>query len=305
MTDLAYSARIGTPTFDLARYSAPPRDIERCEVFSGGLYLLEFPRMEHVRQVEAPGQGGDVIIHFQETMPRLDRQVAPPLPARTIHSRSLTLIPEGLATSWHCATGQPLCLHIHVPRSLREQWMEELGNAPLTPLINCRATELDDLFARITAELRGAGAFRQLKLQGLVLAAVAACYRLGGPHGATTSGQAMTAARLRRVRAYVEENLDREVCIEDLAGCIGLSPSHFSRAFRAEVGMSPYAWVVQARIERVKERLLTTRKSLAEIAMDCGFGNQSHMTETFRRCVGLPPARWLREQGQDPAGRAT
>jgi AraC family transcriptional regulator len=112
----------------------------------------------------------------------------------------------------------------------------------------------------------------------------------------------MTPARLRRVRAYVEENLGREVCLQDMAACIGLSPSHFARAFRAETGISPYAFVVQARVERVKDQLLRGRRSLAEIAIDCGFATQSHMTETFRRATGLPPARWLREHGRDTEG---
>ena len=295
MIDLPFASIIGTPTFDLARYSAPPGPVDRVEVFEGGLCLLEFPRMEHVNAVEAPGQGGDVIIRFSERIAHLDRTIAPEMWARDVRAGSFVLIPEGLTTSWHAESGQPLCHHIHIPRALREEWAEDFGAGALRPLVNQRATEIDALFARIVAEMQTDQSYRRLRLQGLALAAVAATYRLAGATAVRPSSQSMTVSRLRRVRTYVEENLSSDVSLEEMAASVGLSPGHFSRAFKAETGLSPYAFVVQSRVERVKHQLLNTRRSLAEIAVDCGFATQSHMTDTFRRATGMPPARWLRE----------
>lgn len=301
-SELTHRLRLGLPTLDAVRYSAAPAPVERLTLFSGGLALFEQPRMPDVHAVQAPGTGGDVIIRLADAIPRLERPVARDLPERSLHEKGVLLIPEGLATEYHSTTGQPRCLHLHLPAGMREQWGEDLGRTPMRARANLRDRELDMLFAGIAVELRGEHAFSRLKLQGLAIAVIARALHLSasdGPRRPAT--RAMTAARLRRVRAYVEDNLAETICLEDMAAAVGLSPSHFSRAFRAETGMSPYAWVVERRVERVKTLLLGDRRRLADIAADSGFATQSHMTETFRRVTGMPPLRWLREVGRPPA----
>lgn len=296
--DLAHELRVGVPTMDAARYSAPPTPVERLTLLRNGLAVLDFPRMPQVREVHAPGFGGDVVIRIAEPMPRLERSIAPELPARALRPGGFLFLPEGLAADFCAEGGQPRCLHLHVPAAAREAMRDDIGPGLIRPQVNRFDSELDALFAAKAAALREPGPFTRLRLQGLALAALARVLHLSQAEPVRRgSGGALTPARMRRIEAFVEDRLSAEICLEDMAACVGLSPSHFSRAFKAQTGVTPYAWVVGRRVERVKERLLAGRGRLTDIAVDCGFANQSHMTDVFRRATGMAPAQWLRARG--------
>ncbi len=68
-----------------------------------------------------------------------------------------------------------------------------------------------------------------------------------------------------------------------------MSPSHFTRVFRAATGRSPHQYVLGQRLERARRALLTTDTAIADIAGACGFADQSHLTRTMRRHLGLTP----------------
>lgn len=302
---LRYSLRSGIATLDGARYSAPVLQPDRVELLRDGLSFAVIPAQPEAQIVSAPGGGADVLIRLLGAIRRMERIPSPEFRLRNsaagLRAGSFVTIPEAMHTDWHVPGGQPRVLHLHLAASLTEMLREDAGHGEQTrlqPRINwdvpAAAATLDRMLRLATAN----GPLDRLERQGLGLKAVAEILRAQGALGNRPPIRAMTPARLRRVRSYIEENLDSEVCLEDMAACVGLSPSHFSRAFRAETGMSPYAWVVQARVERVKGQLLNSRKSLAEIALDCGFASQSHMTQTFSRTVGIPPARWRREVRQ-------
>lgn len=100
--------------------------------------------------------------------------------------------------------------------------------------------------------------------------------------------------QLRRAKDMIEASLAGGLRLEALAGACELSTGHFSRAFKQSTGMPPYRWLQRRRIERAKELLATGRLSLADVALACGFVDQSHLSRQFRRLVGVPPAQWRR-----------
>jgi transcriptional regulator GlxA family with amidase domain len=99
----------------------------------------------------------------------------------------------------------------------------------------------------------------------------------------------LSRRRLNRVMEYIHSNLARDVRIESIARAAALSAFHFARAFKRTTGMTPHRYLVHARIERAKELMRETRKGLAEIAVEAGFVDQSHMTNVFRRLTGATP----------------
>lgn len=109
------------------------------------------------------------------------------------------------------------------------------------------------------------------------------------------AGGTLAAHRLRRVRDYVEANLDRSLGLEALAKEVCLSPYHFARAFKAAVGLPPHQFVTIRRVERAKVMLRDTRLSLAETALACGFSSQAHFTRCFRQVVGVTPGVYRAE----------
>ncbi|WP_246672010.1 MULTISPECIES: AraC family transcriptional regulator [unclassified Mesorhizobium] len=99
---------------------------------------------------------------------------------------------------------------------------------------------------------------------------------------------------LRRVKEYVEANLEQDLAIEDLAAVTGLSPYHFARTFKRSTGCGPYAYVLRRRTERAKRLLAAGKMSLSNVAQACGFGSQSHFSARFREATGLTPRQFGR-----------
>jgi AraC family transcriptional regulator len=100
--------------------------------------------------------------------------------------------------------------------------------------------------------------------------------------------------QVRRVAEMIRENLDGNIHLCDLARECGLSVSHFTRTFRKSFGMSPCRWLLERRIDRSKELLVTSDLPIADIAIRSGFSDQTAFTRAFGRIVGDSPGRWRR-----------
>jgi AraC family transcriptional regulator len=109
-----------------------------------------------------------------------------------------------------------------------------------------------------------------------------------GPRGGLAAWQE------RRAKNMLAANLDGAVTLADVAEECRLSVSHFSRAFRRSVGVAPYCWLLDRRVEVAKDLLLGRESSLSEIALRCGFADQSHFTRVFTRRAGVSPGAWRR-----------
>jgi AraC family transcriptional regulator len=103
--------------------------------------------------------------------------------------------------------------------------------------------------------------------------------------------------QLARALELFETNFDRPIRLGDVAEAVRMSTSHFSRAFRRSVGEPPARYLRRYRLKRAREMMVSTSKSLSEIALNCGFSDQPHFTRTFSRMVGISPAAWRRIRG--------
>lgn len=98
--------------------------------------------------------------------------------------------------------------------------------------------------------------------------------------------------QLRTAKALIRANLDGKMSLARIASECGLSAAHFARAFRISMGAPPHRWLMNQRIEQSKALLLDSTLSLTEIAIKCGFADQSHFTRSFSAAVGATPGRW-------------
>jgi len=119
------------------------------------------------------------------------------------------------------------------------------------------------------------------------LAAASACPQV--------SHAALAGWKLRRILDYVESNLDRAILVPELADVAGLSSSHFSRVFLKSVGLPPHLYIARRRVIRAQQRMCESQVGLASVAQECGFSDQSHLTRTFRRMVGMNPGEWRQQ----------
>lgn len=113
-----------------------------------------------------------------------------------------------------------------------------------------------------------------------------------GSGGSGRSVGKLTPRQFDAVRSRIDDRLNETLRLADLATAAGLSPYHFSRAFKASTGRSPYRFVQERRIDRAKTLLLTTDWPIAAIALECGFSSQSHLTYAFRLATRTTPKRW-------------
>jgi AraC-like DNA-binding protein len=114
--------------------------------------------------------------------------------------------------------------------------------------------------------------------------------RAGDPH---ERGPAVLEPwQLRLAEDAMLSHLDRRTPIADIAEICGVSAVHFSRAFRRATSQTPHRWLMDRRLETARHLLESTDSTVAEIALVCGFADQSHLTRTFSSAYGNTPAAW-------------
>jgi AraC family transcriptional regulator len=98
--------------------------------------------------------------------------------------------------------------------------------------------------------------------------------------------------KLKHIIDFVDGNLASDLSLREMADQLKLAPSHFARAFKESVGVSPHQYILRRRIERALQLLKGPRRNLASMACELGFSNQGHFTNVFHRLVGVSPSRY-------------
>lgn len=109
------------------------------------------------------------------------------------------------------------------------------------------------------------------------------------PQSITTYVGGLPKHRLKLVTDYINDYLERELRLNELAAIAQLSSYYFSRAFKQSMGLSPHQYVIQQRVERAKQLLLQGKMRIAEVALACGFSHQSHLNRHFKCLTGVTP----------------
>ena len=115
----------------------------------------------------------------------------------------------------------------------------------------------------------------------------------GVPEGRSNYG-GLAPWQMRRVVEAVEADPGANHTISMLAQECDLSSSHFARAFKETTGLAPHQWLTHKRIEHARRLLAQTSMELSEIALACGFVDQSHFSRVFARQEKRSPGRWRR-----------
>ncbi|MCM1284894.1 MAG: AraC family transcriptional regulator [Acetobacter sp.] len=98
--------------------------------------------------------------------------------------------------------------------------------------------------------------------------------------------------KLKTVLAYIRDNYEAQITLEELAQLAGMSPRYFCRAFSAMTGKTPIAYLNYYRIECAGEFLKLTDKTITEIAISCGFSDMSYFSKQFKRYKNLTPSQY-------------
>jgi AraC family transcriptional regulator len=208
----------------------------------------------------------------------------------------ISLIPAGVPV-WGYSEGidqvEEVRLVLDVDR-MKEIMGDEFTSAPLQePRLVFNDDRLQAL-ARLLVTSEDTAEWSSLFGESLVAAMVARLSHLGAPPPKNPRRLGLSARQLSAVTNFVRDNLARPIRLSELAKLADLSPSQFGRAFKISTGRTPHLWHLDARIDSAKRLLANRRASLAEVALDTGFSEQSHFTRAFRTATGVPPGAWRR-----------
>jgi AraC family transcriptional regulator len=139
---------------------------------------------------------------------------------------------------------------------------------------------------RLAGELRANDSSWALAAEGIVLQLLALAGRAG------RDVPERRPSWLRDVRDLLDERVPEQATLTDLAALVGVHPVHLARCFRREYGMTVAQYARSLRLDWAAERLVAGESTLAEIAVEAGFADQSHFTRVFRRYAGVTPGRY-------------
>jgi AraC family transcriptional regulator len=182
------------------------------------------------------------------------------------------------------------------PSHLQQTLTEEARGAKieLSHLLAVPDRQIKLLMTAMQEDL-GAGASAG-KLYGESLGNAIAVYIVGRYSTSTLKFEkfkgGLTKAQLNHVRDYIEQHIDGNPGLQELARIAGLSIYHFAKQFRHSTGFAPHQYLLQRKIERAKEFLRDPRRSVLEASVRAGFVDQSHFGKMFRRMVGVTPTEF-------------
>lgn len=190
--------------------------------------------------------------------------------------------------------------HLHIPRAAMNDMADDADSPPVDRLHAPDGWDtvdpiLDAIKQTLVSTIARHEEMSQLFIDHMMLALHAHLARTyGGMRDAErrrSGGLAPWQERL--AKELIASDLTSEQTLGEVASECRISTTHFARAFKASTGMTPHGWLQARRIERARD-LLATDLSLAEIALECGFADQSHFTRVFSRIAGNTPGSWRR-----------
>jgi AraC family transcriptional regulator len=166
------------------------------------------------------------------------------------------------------------------------------GTVELMPLLDTSDPLIHSMALTLKAELESSQVGGRMYAEAIAQALAIHLLRNYSVHKETIKGQTthgLPKHKLHQVTDYIHAYLTQDLSLIEIASVVQMSPFHFARLFKQSTGLAPHQFVVRCRVERAKELLIQGEMAIADIAIEVGFANQSHLTRHFRRIVGVTP----------------
>jgi AraC family transcriptional regulator len=213
-------------------------------------------------------------------------------------------VPAGSIFLWPAGSGFRVgieqsvdTLHLYIRSEVVDEVATLMGyDSEKTRSLVPRLGESDALLEQLVLEVRHAAGHAvadTLYVEQLALAIAARLIRHNhwrAPIAESAARRGLSSPQMRRIEDYIEATLSEVILISRLSAESGLSVSHFVRQFRLATGISPHQFVLRRRVARARRMLTETDEPIAQIALACGFSHQEHLTNIFKRQVGVTPA---------------
>jgi AraC-like DNA-binding protein len=209
---------------------------------------------------------------------------------------AITVVPPGEVHTGHPLPGRPWHYRAMYPSAalittLAAEVGLLAGEMPSFAQLYARDAELADAFLHTHRECEEG--LDPLELESRVAEVLMAVLRRRATGARRAAGRLAPNHAVRRAMDYIEDCYAGRITLDDVANAAGLNRYAVLRAFRRELGIAPYAFVTQVRIERAK-RLLREGVSISMASQRVGYADQSHLTRHFRRLMGVTPGAFAR-----------
>jgi len=196
-------------------------------------------------------------------------------------------------------------MHFFLARSALDVCLEEDGvgggRVEMIDPMHKQDGKVYALARRVAASIREGAVASRLEVESIGLSLAAHLLRAhssirGSRLFARASTGGLAPYQLRRALDRMSDLLADDPSLAELAAVVGLSTKHFARAFRQSTGLAPHQWMIHHRVMHAQAMLVDPAAQLSDIALACGFADQSHFTAAFRKMFGVTPGRYRRER---------
>ena len=217
----------------------------------------------------------------------------------TVVHGDIEIMPAGMPSVWEIKekdTAFVLSLSPELMNSVAEEFDLDPSQIEIRNCFQMRDAQLENIGWALKAEMESGYPSGRVYFDSLAVSVAARllrCYSSRSIDQGKLNGR-LSDRRLRQVLSYIEDNLNQNISLGDLAGVAGVSVSHFKSLFRESVGSSAHQYLIRRRVERAKSLLGEGKMPISQIAFETGFAHQSHLARHMRRVLGISP-RALRE----------
>ena len=95
-----------------------------------------------------------------------------------------------------------------------------------------------------------------------------------------------------KAKQYIEENYNRDICLDDISRIVDISPYYFSKLFKEETGENFIDYLTNLRIEKAKDLLMHSGMNIKNICVDTGYSDPNYFSRIFKKQVGVTPTEY-------------
>jgi AraC family transcriptional regulator len=209
---------------------------------------------------------------------------------------TINLTPPGVEGTWEASASSRAAVIVIRPhfisRAVEEHWGADSSKVEIEKRFLVRDPVIEAVTLNLAREAAGGSPAGRLYVEsGCEFLAHHLIFRYSNlsqtPHRALGG---LSSRRLKLVLEYIEDTLGQPIRLRELAAIAGVSARHFERAFRQSTGSSPHAYVMDRRLHRARDLLISQLElPIEQIALRLGFSSSSHFSSAFRRETGLTP----------------
>jgi len=244
--------------------------------------------------VELPALRNTIVsVHFGPSVEMLCRRGGLRHRGTAVHG-DIDIIPPETPSEWEIKEKDnafALSISPELLGRVAEELDIEASRIEIRNLFQIRDIQLESIAWALKSEMECGYPSGRVYLDSLAVSVAARLIRCHSSLATVPQSQSgrLSGRRLKDVLSFIEDNLNQNMSLEDIARVAGLSVSHFKTLFREAVGIPAHQYLIRRRVDRAKSLLVEDKMTISEIAFETGFAHQSHLARHMRRLLGVSP----------------